>query len=293
MTITREAASTWTKQGAQDGAQQTYASVRDALERNGIAQSRSLEIFLQGSYANSTNVRSDSDVDIVVMTKQVFNADTSRLSTTSKAKWNALPNATYTSSDLRQEVTRALMSYYGPYRVHLKNKCIRVDAGSGTLDADVVPCTEYRNYTVPDPSSLSAGYIEGVMIRPLQGDRVINYPKEHIANGKAKNQRAHLNYKQTVRQVKRLRTFAVEKGLLREGIAPGYLLECMVFNAPDSLFAKTDDWDRLLDVVIWLRHEDLSALWSGDKVHRLFVTDPGNFSTVTAKEIIEALWEAI
>lgn len=292
MTITREAATRWTGQGAQDGAQQTYASVQHALERAGITRSRSLEIFLQGSYANSTNVRGDSDVDIVVMTKQVMQADISKLSTASKAKWNALPGGTFTSSDLRQEVSRALIAHYGPNRVHLKNKCIRVDAGSGTLDADVVPCMEYRNYTSPDPATLSSGYIEGVRIQPLQGSSIVNYPKEHIANGKTKNQRA-LNYKRSVRQVKRLRTFAVEKGFLREGIAPGYLLECMVYNAPDSTFAKTDDWDRLLEVVLWLRHADLRSFLSCDRVHRLFVDDPGNFSVVTATEIINALWEAI
>lgn len=293
MTITREAATRWTSQGAQDGAKQTYASIRHALEKAGIARSRDLDIFLQGSYANSTNVRGDSDVDIVVMTRQSFNADTTRLSATAKARWDALPEATFTSADLRREISQALIAHYGPNRVHLKNKCIQVDAGSGTLDADVVPCTEYRNYVDSNPSSLSSGYIEGVQIRPLRGGPIINYPKEHIASGKAKNGTAHLNYKRTVRQVKRLRTFAVEKGFLREGIAPGYLLECMVFNAPDRCFAKDDDWDRLLHVLSWLRTTELRAFWSGDKVHRLFLTDPGDFSTAIGTEIVNGLWEAL
>lgn len=292
MTITREAASRWTGVGAQDGAQRTYASVQLALERAGITRSRSLEIFLQGSYANSTNVRGDSDVDIVVMTKEVMQADISKLSSTSKARWNALPGGTFTPSDLRQEVSRALMGYYGADRVHLKNKCIRIDGGSGTLDADVVPCLEYRNYTVPDPASLSTGYIQGVRINPLRGAPIVNYPKEHIANGKAKNQRA-TNYKRSVRQVKRLRTFAVDKGFLRDGVAPGYLLECMVYNAPDAIFAKSDDWDRLVDVVLWMKNATLINFLSCDRVHHLFIDDPGGFSTVTATEILNALWEAI
>lgn len=43
-----------------------------------------LIIYLQGSYANSTNIKEDSDVDIVVECNSIFLSDTSALSETNK-----------------------------------------------------------------------------------------------------------------------------------------------------------------------------------------------------------------
>jgi predicted nucleotidyltransferase len=277
----------WTATGADTAAQNTYASVKAALAP--VLERRSIDVFLQGSYANSTNIRADSDVDIVVMTRETFQGSASRLSAAALDTYRAFPAAIYTETDLRAEVTAALVDYYGASRVHPRNKCIRVDKRDGYVDADIVPCLEYHYYPY---SHTTSTYIEGIVIHPRQGVRIINYPKEHIENGRTKNDECSDRYKPTVRQVKRLRNRAVAMGVLRNGQAPGYLLECMVYNVPPSEFAY-DDAKRLWDVTFWLKLADKSGFLSCDRIHQLFVDDPGNFTVGEAQAIADALWQAV
>ena len=287
MTSTRNEHANWTAAGSDVAAQNTYTSIKRALRE--IESRRNVEIFLQGSYANATNIRADSDVDIVVMTKYTFEGATERLGLIKKARYDALPPAEFTPQDLRQEVTEALVSYYGSSRVHPRNKCITVDGGPGYVDADVVPSLQYRWFR-REMSELD-DFIEGISINPLRGDRIINFPKEHIKNGRTKNTACGGRYKETVRQVKRLRNRAVDEGRLKDGIAPGYLLECMVFNVPASDFVPNDS-ERLSKVILSLKYADKSNYKSCDGIHYLFKTDPGAFRIDVAQRIIDALWEA-
>lgn len=278
--------SRWTAAGADTAASNTYTSIRSALEE--VERKRNVEIFLQGSYANKTNIRADSDVDIVVMTRSTFKGAFERLSASAREEYMALPTATFTHDDLRQDVTGALVAYYGSDRVHPRNKCIKVDGTAGYVDADVVPAIEYHWYL--DDSDLSR-YASGIAIHPQSGGTIINFPKQHIENGQIKNELCDGNYKKTVRQVKHLRNTAVAAGLLRDGVAPGYLLECMVFNAPADEFVN-DDSKRLLDVVYWLKSANKANFWSCDHIHQLFKDDPGKFDVDLAQVIVDALWEA-
>lgn len=278
----------WTEAGSDTAAQNSYASVRKALAD--IEKRRNVEIFLQGSYANSTNIRADSDVDIVVMTKWTFQGAIDRLGPQRKAEYAALGASDYQITDLRQEVTDALTAYYGSNRVHPRNKCIKVDKAPGYVDADVVPAVQYRWYTSPN-ADLSRDFVEGISIAPARGGRIINFPKEHITNGQNKNAVCSGRYKQTVRQVKRLRNRAVDEGRLMHDDAPGYLLECMVYNVPTERFSGSNS-GRLQDVVLWLRHASKSDFLSCDRIHTLFGTDPGNFDVDKAQRVIDALWDA-
>jgi len=289
MTSTSTEHTNWTAAGADTAAKNTYASIQRALKD--LAARRNIEIFLQGSYANSTNIRDDSDVDIVVMTRRTFSGSVNRLGTLAKAQWDRLPDATYHESDLRSEVIGALRDYYGAPRVHPRNKCIRVDGSDDYVDADVVPAIEYRYFAHPD-ADVTKDYVEGIAINPAnETGRIINFPKEHIANGQTKNEVCGGRYKKTVRQVKRLRNRAVDEGRLDDDVAPGYLLECMVYNAPVTEFVQNDS-ERLKEVVLWLHLANKSGFKSCDGIHDLFKTDPGNFDVGTADAIADALWGA-
>lgn len=284
----------WTQPGAQDAAQRTYASVKAALAASPLVQSYDPEIFLQGSYANHTNTRGDSDVDIVVMMRSTYMPDVSLLTAADLQTYQLGRVAgSATVGNLRQAVTDALVRYYGSSRVHSRNKCLRVDKSDGYVDADVVPAMQQRVFTsypvYGDPS-----YVEGISIQPLQGERIVNFPKQHIANGSAKNKRSDERYKPAVRQLKRLRRAAVDAGLVGKSEAPGYLLECLTYNVPDDLFAA-DEWLRLLQVLAFLKErspEELAkTIKSGDGINLLFQTDPGNHNQYTAHRILQTLWK--
>ncbi len=287
VTTSRTDHTNWTAAGSDASAQKTYTSIKAALKN--LQSQRNVEIFLQGSYANATNIRADSDVDVVVMTKVTFRGSTTRLGPTQKARYEALPASSYQISDLRSEVHAALTAYYGSARVHSKNKCIKVDKRDGYVDADVVPCIQYRWYPYSD-SDIYHDFVEGISIKPLAGQPITNFPKQHIANGHTKNNACSGNYKKTVRQLKRLRNRAVDEGRLDRGLSPGYLLECMTFNAPADRFV-TNDTDRLEEVLLWLKFANKPAFVSCDEIHKLFIDDPGDFAPSRGQVIADALWE--
>lgn len=280
--------SSWTAVGTKDAAQRTYRSIKHALENAPQLRSREVEVFVQGSYANATNLRGDSDVDVVAMLLDTYAADTTKFTV---SEWEAYSRdfvpATYRAAEFRSDVTSALVDYYGRHRVDPRNKCIRVDRTEGYVDADVVPALEYRLYRSYSPAN-TRDYIPGIAIIPQRGDRITNFPKEHIRNGRAKNQAANERYKPTVRQMKRLRNRAVDEGRVRREDSPGYLLECMVYNVPNPQFTAGDG-ERVLGVLNWLLDAHLESFNSCDEVHSLFGTDPGDFDPTTAMKVIMGL----
>ncbi len=216
-----------------------------------------------------------------------------RLSAVEKLVYNSdrIPG-TVTLSDFRSSVHQALTDYYGASRVHPRNKCIKVDKGSDTVDADVVPAYQYRLFT-SYPRYGEATYIEGIQIRPLKGSPILNYPKEHIRNGQTKNKACNEYYKPAVRQVKHLSNHAAPQGKFPKGTVPGYALECMVYNLSSQLFVP-DDHNRLIKVMAALSSlsaEQYVPFWSCDEIHHLFRDDPGEHNEYTAKRVIDLMWE--
>lgn len=56
----------------QTKSENTERAIRKAIAASDKLNSRSIEVFVQGSYANRTNVRQDSDVDICVLFTGAF-----------------------------------------------------------------------------------------------------------------------------------------------------------------------------------------------------------------------------
>ncbi len=288
MTVTSTETVGWTAIGAQDAAQRTYASIKQALRAHPNLTEDKVEIFLQGSYANDTNVKVDSDIDVVVMLPNTFASDTTRLTSIEKQSYDlSWVPAVYTSQDLRRDIEQALNTFYRGY-VEPKNKCIRVNKRDGYLDADVVPAIQHRLYH-KFTNSLDY-FTEGTALYPKNGGMTINYPKEHKKNGTTKNKVCNELFKPTVRQLKNLKRHAVNQGLIDPKNAPGYLLECLVYNAPPQLFA-THDHVRLGYIMTWLNRSDIdfTGFSSVDGIHTLFGSDPGKYSVVVAKNILYLL----
>jgi tRNA nucleotidyltransferase (CCA-adding enzyme) len=71
---------TWSHQGAVTTAKTTHESIRNALAANtSPIRDKSYEVYLQGSYKNTTNIRGDSDVDVVAQLNSTFQDDLSAL----------------------------------------------------------------------------------------------------------------------------------------------------------------------------------------------------------------------
>jgi hypothetical protein len=242
----------WSHQGAITTSSAAYNSIRAALSP--LVASRGVEIFLQGSYGNSTNIYGDSDVDVVVLYGNAFHSDTSALTPTQQQLHAAMfPNSIYQWQNLRDEVLTALRSYYGSNAVRLGTKAIKVETGRGGRPSDVIPAFQFRRYaTFVNQNNLTAHW--GVQFFDSSNNPIVNYPKYHIERGEAKNQVARTSgqYKATIRIFKNFRNYLVDHGLLADGIAPSYFIECALHNVPDNLFvgAFVDTVPAILDYLL-------------------------------------------
>jgi Nucleotidyltransferase domain len=149
MAIPEAQLQTWSNQGAVATAKATHESVRNALSQATALSGRSFHVFLQGSYKNDTNIRGDSDVDIVVRLNSTFHYDLSLLDAAQQARWaEAYPTrATYVWEHFRGDVLAALVAYYGAGSVNPGRNAVTIAAGGGRLSADVVVATQYYLYT--------------------------------------------------------------------------------------------------------------------------------------------------
>lgn len=80
MAIPEAQLQTWSNQGATSLSANTYNSIKTCIEGNNWNDDISFNIYLQGSYRNSTNIRGDSDVDVVVEFSSVFYSNKNELS---------------------------------------------------------------------------------------------------------------------------------------------------------------------------------------------------------------------
>jgi hypothetical protein len=194
---------------------------------------------LQGSYKNDTNIRGDSDIDVVVQLSSTFQPDLSQLSVLQSAfVAGTYSPAAYLWSDFRQDVLQTMREYYGASAVAIGKNSLKLKGDSGRLPADIVPCIEYRRYFGCGPKD----YITGIYFYSFATARwITNYPKRHYDNGVDKNSIIQANgwYKRAVRMFKNSRTYLINRGIILSDLAPSYFLECLLYNVPNDLFGGT------------------------------------------------------
>jgi hypothetical protein len=201
--------------------------IRAAIRESAALRSKNIEVFAQGSYKNNTNVRFDSDVDICVRLTDQFFYNLPTGMTESNA---GISPGSYSYENFKNDVGSALVSKFGRLGVARENKAFDVHENSYRVDADVVACFEHRRY------AQTSRYISGTEFRPDNGGRVINWPQQQYENGVAKNNRTGGRFKLITRDIKRLRNEMNDKGIPQAKLIPAFLIECLVWNAPDEAF---------------------------------------------------------
>lgn len=166
-------------------------------------------------------------------------------------------DASYTFLQFKNELEQALVEYFGRAVVKRGNKAFDIKATQAQVEADVVPLFEFRQYWN------HGGYRAGVAVIPDNSARRIeNYPERlvdywpstplHYENGVSKNTATNRRFKGVVRILKKLRIELEDAGNAPATAVPGYLLECLVWNAPNWCF-DCDTWeDRVQSVLRFL-----------------------------------------
>ncbi len=212
---------------------ETYAY---SLQLRSISGSRQIKLFVQGSYANNTNVRTQSDVDVAVIQEEVFRPEY-RPSFQSGADYG-FTTVSDPIKSFKDEVQECLEYKFGD-DVERKNKSIKVHGNTYRKDADTVPCRRYRDYR-NDYRKDETNYIGGVVIYPDSGGIIINYPEQHIANGRKKNVDTHQHYKKLVRIMKKMRYLMEDSSNSAFSSAAknvnSFMLESLLWNIEDKWY---------------------------------------------------------
>ena len=273
----------------------TANRVKDAIKAEAVFKDRRLDVFLQGSYANSTNISGGSDVDVVSKLEDTYyyeffdNVDELARQRV-KANMGGTP-VTYDWTEYRRDLLAALQAQFPGYVID-GNKAIKVNgtASGSRLPADVVPCVTFRMYRA------DGTFEEGICFwrKDARHSKVSNFPKQHRNNMSSKNgsARAGPKFKGLVRAMKRLRDEIdpLGSGLARE--AASYWIECLMYNVPDDRFRGSYD-EAMLSCLSYLYNavdnEDLEFVQAND-IYLLFHAK--FWSRASAKKLVDQVWDA-
>lgn len=231
--------STW-YQRASDAEQMRYENTCKAInEALGVSRlaAYSFDVYAKGSYPAFTNVVRDSDVDIAAELTTFFGnrfvRDAANLSIEDVGVTPYTGDATL--AGFKDDVERVLVDAFGAHAVDRGKKAIHIRESSRSLKADVVPCVTNKTWV-----SQYSSY-KGVKLRNDErpSEIILNYPKQHLAEGTSKNDATSRRYKRVVRILKCLENEMVDHGVI--DFVPSLLIESAVYNVPNSYFAA-DTW---------------------------------------------------
>jgi len=220
--------------------------VKEAIKNSEKLKSKTIKVFGQGSYANDTNVKNNSDIDINVRLD-----DTVYVQVPNNKEKNdfGYSDSNYTFSQYRKDVYDALVEYFGYEYIVDKNKCITVLPNSSRVETDVVPTLRLDRYDTENKTSK----IEGVRFIAKDNSVITNYPLQHIDNGKSKNANTQKRFKRLTRIYRRIRYKMIEDNVGVSDNITSFLLECLVWNVPNHIFNNYDSWtDRLKESIIYI-----------------------------------------
>jgi hypothetical protein len=283
---------TWSHQGATVSSTATYRSIQAALSASSsLIRDKDFEVYLQGSYKNDTNIRGDSDVDVVIQLNSQFFRDISSLPVGQQQLYLAsFEGATYSWTDFRRDVLATLRAYYGSAAVSEGLRSLKVASGGGRLQADIIPAWHFRHYNYFF-SFDNQGYLDGIRFFSWPDSRpIVNYPKLHYANGVKKNSALHTNgwFKPTVRIFKNARTRLIDAGALAHDIAPSYFVECLIYNVPDNCFARSYR-ECFVNSFNWLWEASPNVFSCENGLMPLFGVAPEQWNDRKAGQLLHAL----
>lgn len=212
-----------------------------------------VSIFLQGSYRNNTNVRQDSDVDIVMRYDEAYYSDLQRLSAVDQAIHESEKvSAGYNFDQLKDDTEAALREVFGT-DVERKNKCIEIYGNTYRINADVIPCFVLKRY-----ATLRTIEAEGVKFFTERNEEIISFPEQHYANGVYKTNQTGRLYKRMVRILKVINNRLIDQNIISDKLVSSFFIECLVYNVSNKYFIAGDYTQTLKNVIVQV-YEDMNA----------------------------------
>jgi len=264
--------------------------VREAIREDEKLSKKSTETFGQGSYANDTNVRLNSDIDINVRYTGGYFFDLPKDKTEADMGIDKDGPSGYSFSEYKNDVEAALVKKFGRDQVKRNDKCITIIGTAQRIQTDVVPTWNYRRYNDNKTYVLGAKFVPD---KPTSA--ITNFPKQHIENAIKKNSNTQRRFKRLTRLHRKLRYKMKDDGLTFNANITSFLLECLVWNVPNRIMNDYDTWtDRLKQSIIYIheqtKEESTCKEW-GEVSELLYLFHSGRkWSRTDVNEYMVQLW---
>ena len=246
--ISEQQLNTWASAPAATKYKYTHEEIRKALaaylpnlakhNHNYEIKPDNYELYLQGSYANSTNITGDSDVDLVIELTSIFSYDIDQLTDDEKKDFHAYYSSpsTYKFAQFKKDVFDSLQKYFSKTTICYGKKSLKIPKNTLRVNADVVPSFHHRKYG-RFTYYLTDQYVSGIkFFNTNTNELIINYPKEHKKNCEALNHDTQGKFKDSVRIFKNFRKKLRQNGQINKDLAPSYFIENLIYNCPAPVF---------------------------------------------------------
>ena len=124
-----------------------------------------------------------------------------------------------------------------------------------------------------------------------------NYPNQDYKNGVDKNTATARTYKRVIRILKRLRNEMREQKVAGADGTASYLIECLVWNAPNKCFVHDDFYDILRDVLAHTfnntRTDELCGDWMEVNECKYLFGTHQPWTRAQAHNFLSACWDYI
>jgi hypothetical protein len=161
----------------------------------------------------------------------------------------------YSLDEFKASVIAWLIKKYGT-DVKIGSKAVFIKGNGTRRDADVLVCAKLRRY-YSYPQFGDPRYTDGICFFLPDGTRIENYPERHYENCVQKQKDTRSWFKHTVRIFKNLRNTMIEKSQIKDGLAPSYFIEGLLYNVPGPKFGG-DEQLNFKDVLEFLLQTDRS-----------------------------------
>ena len=273
MPIPESTLSRWSHHEAGTAFKQAHVPIREALDAyKGLSQFK-YEIFLQGSYKNDTNLGGGSDVDVVVRLASKLKPRVVVLSGEQLQEDGSHRFALERWQSFRDHSMKAMRARFGK-AVKSGRKTLKLPKGKIPSDADLVVTLSYKQgigFYLPDDERW-----------------VVSFPQQHHQRGSKKEKAADKRFKRTIRMFKAARNELVSKRALTKEDAPSYLIECLLYNVPDDLFAAKPA-PTYLGILTWLKTAGIKDFQCQNGLVPLFGPQPEQWSVKKARAFVRAL----
>ena len=275
MPIPKRTLNIWSQHCSNEASIQAHQSIRGTLNSNKeLTRKAPYVVLLQGSYENDTNLRQDSDVDVVVQLNSRVRPKVVLLSSSKLERSQSHKDAYERWQSFRDNVEKTLRMKYGKKSVTSGRKCLRVEKGILHTAADVVVTLRYKDGI--------AFYL------PDERRWVTSYPQQHCKRGRKKEKGTNGRYKKTTRMFKAAKNHLVEKKMLVDETAPSYFIECLLYNVPNEFF-KQDPGQSYSGIVDYLSTAPMQQFKCQNELRELFGSSKDLWSIKKARKFIRAL----